>query len=60
MTSAFWTVNASMRPGFWIHRRSQTRICSLAAAHGGQLATFDGHLVTNAVMNGAKALHLIA
>ncbi len=28
-------------------------------AHGGQLATFDGHLVTDAVVNGFEALHRI-
>ena len=34
-------------------------LLALARAHGGQLATFDQRLVTDAVTNGAKALHLI-
>jgi len=34
-------------------------LLALASAHGGQLATFDQRLVTDAVVNGAKALHLI-
>jgi predicted nucleic acid-binding protein len=32
---------------------------ALAHAHGGQLVTFDRQLVTDAVINGSKALHLI-
>jgi toxin-antitoxin system PIN domain toxin len=38
---------------------TDTYLLALAAAHGGQLATFDRHLVTDAVVNGSKALHLI-
>ena len=38
---------------------TDTYLLALAAAHGGQLATFDRHLVTDAVINGARALHLI-
>jgi toxin-antitoxin system PIN domain toxin len=34
-------------------------LLALAVAHGGQLATFDRHLVTDAVIDGSKALHLI-
>jgi hypothetical protein len=34
-------------------------LLALAAAHGGMLATFDRRLVTNAVVNGSKALHLL-
>jgi toxin-antitoxin system PIN domain toxin len=34
-------------------------LLALAYAHDGQLATFDRRLVTNAVVNGSKALHLI-
>lgn len=34
-------------------------LLALAGAHGGQLATFDRRLVTDAVVNGARALHLI-
>jgi hypothetical protein len=31
----------------------------LAAAHGGKLATFDRHLVVDAVADGSKTLHLL-
>jgi hypothetical protein len=34
-------------------------LLALACAHGGKLATFDRHLVTAAVVNGAQALHCI-
>ena len=34
-------------------------LLALACAHDGQLATFDHHLVTDAVNGGAQALHLI-
>ena len=39
---------------------TDTYLLALAVAHGGRLATFDRHLVTDAVINGSKALHLIA
>jgi predicted nucleic acid-binding protein len=35
-------------------------LLALAQAHGGQLATFDHHLVTAAVHGGARALCLIS
>ena len=35
-------------------------LLALSAAHGGQLATFDRNLVTDAVVNGTKSLHRIA
>jgi toxin-antitoxin system PIN domain toxin len=38
---------------------TDTYLLALAAAHRGQLATFDRHLVANAVLNGSKALYLI-
>lgn len=38
---------------------TDTYLLALAVAHGGQLATFDRHLVTDAVIEGSKALHLI-
>lgn len=38
---------------------TDTYLLALAIAHGGKLATFDRHLVTDAVVNGATALHLI-
>jgi uncharacterized protein len=34
-------------------------LLALAVAHGGQLATFDQRLVTDAVIHGRSALHLI-
>ncbi|MEA9444379.1 hypothetical protein SK355_03450 [Candidatus Fukatsuia symbiotica] len=34
-------------------------LLALACAHNGQLATFDRRLVTDAVYNGARSLHLI-
>ncbi len=34
-------------------------LLALASAHGGQLASFDQRLVTDAVINGPQALHLI-
>ncbi len=42
------------------HARYPTYLLALAAAHGGQLATFDRLLVTDAVTGGREALHLIA
>jgi hypothetical protein len=39
---------------------TDTYLLALAAAHGGQLATLDRGLVTDAVVNGSKSLHLIA
>lgn len=39
---------------------TDTYLLGLAHAHRGRLATFDRHLVTNAVVGGAQALHLIA
>lgn len=38
---------------------TDTYLLALAVAHGGQLATFDRHLVTDAVVNGSQALHPI-
>jgi uncharacterized protein len=34
-------------------------LLALATAHGGKLATFDRQLVTDAVVNGSQALHVI-
>ena len=39
---------------------TDTYLLALAVTHGGQLATFDRHLVTDAVIDGARAIHLIA
>lgn len=38
---------------------SDSYLLALACTHGGQLATFDRRLVTDAVRGGAKGLHLI-
>jgi toxin-antitoxin system PIN domain toxin len=38
---------------------ADTYLLALACAHEGQLATFDRHLVTDTVVNGSQALHLI-
>lgn len=38
---------------------TDTYLLALAHARGGRLATFDRHLVTNAVIGGMQALHLI-
>ena len=38
---------------------TDTYLLALACAHRGQLATFDRHLVTGAVLDGSRALHLI-
>ena len=39
---------------------TDTYLLALARAHGGKLATFDRRLVTDAVIDGSRALHLIA
>jgi toxin-antitoxin system PIN domain toxin len=39
---------------------TDTYLLALAEAHSGKLATFDRHLLTSAVINGTKALHMIA
>ena len=39
---------------------TDTYLLALARAHGGQLATFDRHLVSDAVIDGAGSLHRIA
>lgn len=38
---------------------TDTYLLALARAHNGQLATFDQHLVSDAVIDGRQALHLI-
>ena len=35
-------------------------LLALACAHGGKLATFDRHVVTDAVIGGRKTLHVIS
>jgi hypothetical protein len=39
---------------------TDTYLLALAAAHGGQFATFDRRLVSDAVLGGGQALHVIA
>lgn len=39
---------------------TDTYLLALASAHGGMLATFDRHLVVDAVHYGSQTLHLIA
>jgi uncharacterized protein len=38
---------------------TDTYLLALAASHGGKLATFDKHLVTDAVTNGSQHLYII-
>jgi len=40
-------------------RVTASYLLALALERGGKLATFDARLVTDAVINGPKALHLI-
>jgi toxin-antitoxin system PIN domain toxin len=39
---------------------TDTYLLALARAHGGRLATFDRHVVANAVIGGSQTLHLIS
>ncbi len=39
---------------------TDTYLLALASAHSGKLATFDRRLVTDAVIGGRQALHLIS
>ena len=63
----FWPDDLTLFDGRRIHSArlldsaqvTDSYLLALAYAHGGQLATFDRRLVTNAVVNGSKALHLI-
>jgi len=38
---------------------TDTYLLALARAHGGQLATFDRHLVSDEVIDGGKALRRV-
>jgi hypothetical protein len=40
-------------------RVTDSYLLAQTAAHGGKLATFDRQLVTDAVVNGSQALHVI-
>ena len=63
----FWPDDLTLLDGRRIHSArlldsaqvTDSYLLALAYAHGGQLATFDRRLVTNAVVDGSKALHLI-
>jgi hypothetical protein len=39
---------------------TESYLLALARAHGGQFATFDRRLITDAVRDGAESLHIIA
>jgi predicted nucleic acid-binding protein len=41
-------------------RTTDTYLLALASAHKGKLATFDRRLITDAVIGGRKALHVIS
>jgi toxin-antitoxin system PIN domain toxin len=64
----FWSIAVSLFDGEHIKtdlllessQVTDTYLLALAAAYGGQLATFDRRLVTDAVVGGSQALHLIA
>jgi len=64
----FWPDDITLLDGQRIDRArllessqvTDSYLLALAVAHGGQLATFDRHLVADAVLYGARSLHLIA
>ena len=64
---AFWADNVSLLDGARVDASrllesgqvTDSYLLALAVAHGGQLASFDERLVTDAVVGGAAALHLI-
>ncbi len=64
----FWPDDVSLLDGKRIDAKrllnssqvTDSYLLALACAHGGQLATFDRRLVTNAVRGGAAGLHVIA
>lgn len=63
----FWNDDISLLDNQWVDasrllhhsQMTDTYLLALAAARGGQLATLDRRLVTDAVRTGAAALHLI-
>ena len=63
----FWPDDLSLTDPAWIDTSrllsatqvTDSYLLALACAHGGQLASFDRRLVTDAVREGAEALHLI-
>jgi len=64
----FWPDDLTLFDSRRIHRArlldsaqvTDSYLLVLAATHGGQLTTFDRHLVTDAVVKGPQSLHLIA
>jgi toxin-antitoxin system PIN domain toxin len=64
----FWPDNISLFDDRLVDRSrlldsslvTDTYLLALAGAHRGKLATFDRHLVADAVNNGSQSLHLIA
>jgi uncharacterized protein len=63
----FWPDDLSLTDPVWIDASrllcaaqvTDSYLLALARAHGGQLASFDRRLVTDAVRDGAHGLHLI-
>ena len=63
----FWPDDISLLDAKWIDATrllnaaqvTDSYLLALACAHGGQLATFDRRLVTDAVRGGARRLHLL-
>lgn len=63
----FWVDDVSLLDSRMVHadrlldsgQVTDSYLLALAAAHGGQLATFDHGLVVDAVPNGAESLHRI-
>lgn len=63
----FWPDDLSLVDPAWIDASrllsagqvTDSYLLALACAHGGQLASFDRRLVTDAVRNGVRGLHLI-
>jgi toxin-antitoxin system PIN domain toxin len=64
----FWPDDLTLFDSRRIHRArlldsaqvTDSYLLALAATHGGQLTTFDRHLVPDAVVKGPQSLHLIA
>lgn len=63
----FWADDITLRDAERVARSrlldssqvTDSYLLALAKAHGGKLATFDQRLVTDAVVNGAQALHVL-
>ncbi|MBU7442667.1 TA system VapC family ribonuclease toxin [Paraburkholderia fungorum] len=63
----FWPDDLSLVDPAWVDASrllsagqvTDSYLLALACAHGGQLASFDRRLVTDAVLSGDRSLHLI-